>query len=361
MPGFGRASSSLPLPLASELRRFISTASPTTRTSAASARLSSVANHLQAASASPKNSSMSQPSRASSTAAAPASPSPQSRLPPITFDKSPIPANTTGKFVRTAGCLIIGDEVLGGKTRDSNSNYFAKLCFNLGITLKRIEVIADDTDEIVEAARRMTEQYDLVITSGGIGPTHDDITYESIAKAFEAEPLQYHDETLRRMTELNKRRADYPQQTEEMITARRRMALFPSKNVEVIFPTTTLWVPVVRMAGKLCILPGVPRLFEALLDGLVPYIAIDKDAPRPYRVLVKTKLPESSIAPFLTKLAERVKTEDIKVGSYPKLFQHVEVSLIGTDLEALKKYGDEVAKELDGEIIATGKLGEEAE
>ncbi|KAE8213565.1 hypothetical protein CF327_g2933 [Tilletia walkeri] len=345
MPGFGRASSSLPL------GRIISSSSTT---STAAARLSTVSTHLQAAAAS---STMSQPSRATATAAAPAPPSPQSQPPPITFDKSPVPASN-GSFVRTAGCIIIGDEVLGGKTRDSNSNYFAKLCFNLGITLKRIEVIADDTDEIVEAARRMTEQYDLVITSGGIGPTHDDITYESIAKAFEAEPLQYHDETLRRMTELNKRR-NLPDQTEEMITARRRMALFPSKNVEVIFPTPTLWVPVVRMAGKLCILPGVPRLFEALLDGLVPYISIDKDAPRPYRVLVRTKLPESSIAPFLTKLAERVKAEDIKVGSYPKLFQHVEVSLIGTDLDALKKYGDEVAKELDGEIIASGKLGEE--
>lgn len=66
---------------------------------------------------------------------------------------------------------VIGDEVLNGKTRDTNSNFFAKHCFDLGIDLKRIEVIADDEDEIVEAARRMVGKYDWVVTTGGIGPT----------------------------------------------------------------------------------------------------------------------------------------------------------------------------------------------
>ncbi|KAK0533238.1 hypothetical protein OC842_003022 [Tilletia horrida] len=323
---------------------------------AATTRIASLSAHL---------SSMQQPSRAAATAAAPSSASSSSsskdQLPPISFDKSPIPPNPLGsRFVRTAGFICIGDEILSSKTRDTNSHYFSKFCFTLGIELKRIEVIADDTDEIVEAVRRMADNYDWVVTSGGIGPTHDDITYESIAKAFDAEPLVYHDETLRRMTELNKRRTDLPPQTEEMMTARKRMALFPSKNAEVIFPTANLWVPVVRMAGKVCILPGIPRLFEALLDGFTPYIPIDKDAPRPYRVLVRTLQPESSIAPFLTKLVERVKAEGIKIGSYPKIFpSSVEVSLIGTNLDALKKYADEVAKEVEGEVVASGKLGDE--
>lgn len=88
-------------------------------------------------------------------------------------------------------CLIIGDEVLNGKTKDTNSNFLAQFCFTAGIDLKRIEVIADDEEEIIEAARRMSEKYDWVISSGGIGPTHDDITYQSMAKAFNAEPLQY--------------------------------------------------------------------------------------------------------------------------------------------------------------------------
>lgn len=84
------------------------------------------------------------------------------------FERSPVPKNPLGegKYVSTAGCLIIGDEVLNGKTRDSNSNYFAKWCFDRGIEVRRIEVIPDDEDDIVEAARRMTSKYDFVITSG---------------------------------------------------------------------------------------------------------------------------------------------------------------------------------------------------
>ena len=75
------------------------------------------------------------------------------------------------RMIHTAGCIIIGDEVLGGKTVDTNSAYMAKFCFNLGMNLKRVEVIGDDEGEIVEAARRMSENYDFIVTSGGIGPT----------------------------------------------------------------------------------------------------------------------------------------------------------------------------------------------
>lgn len=280
-----------------------------------------------------------------------------------TFEKSSVPRNPLGegKFVTTAGCLIIGDEVLNGKTRDSNSNYFAKWCFNLGIDLQRIEVIPDDVDDIVEAARRMTQKYDLVITSGGIGPTPDDITYESIAKAFDAEPLQYHDETLRRMQEnLAARRRDAGQGevTEDMITARKRMALFPSKSVEVIFCASQLWVPVVRMHGRLCILPGIPRLFEALLDNLEPYVPIDPNRPRPYRMLIHTKRPESNITPFLIELTNKCKAEDIKVGSYPNFGEGVDVSLIGTNFDRLKELAAEVEQAVDGKIVAQGKVGD---
>jgi len=88
------------------------------------------------------------------------------------------------RSITTAGCLIIGDEVLSSKTMDTNSAHFgnpldtltlAKYCFELGIELKRIEVIADDEGEIVEAVKRMSHNYDMVVTSGGIGPTHDDM------------------------------------------------------------------------------------------------------------------------------------------------------------------------------------------
>ena len=104
-----------------------------------------------------------------------------SSSPPSDFKASPIPdfdklpvqnastASDGKKYVQNAAVLIIGDEVLNGKTRDSNSNFLAKMLFDLGVELKRIEVIADDEEEIAEAVRRMSKAYDLVVTSGGIG------------------------------------------------------------------------------------------------------------------------------------------------------------------------------------------------
>ena len=81
------------------------------------------------------------------------------------------PEERNKRMIHTAGCIIIGDEVLGGKTVDTNSAFMAKFCFSLGMSLKRVEVIGDDEGEIVEATRRMSDNYDFVVTSGGIGPT----------------------------------------------------------------------------------------------------------------------------------------------------------------------------------------------
>lgn len=113
------------------------------------------------------------------------------------------------------------------------------------------------------------------------------------------------------MVALSKRKPDAPEQTEEQKTARNRMALFP-KGAEVLFVQDDLWVPVVRVNGNVCILPGVPSLFERLLIALTSrYIPLPPSTEKPTRVLVHTTLPESSIAPFLTKLAEKTKNEGI--------------------------------------------------
>lgn len=277
-----------------------------------------------------------------------------------------------GKFIQTAGCIIIGDEVLNGKTKDTNSNFFATFCFDLGIELKRIEVIADDEEEIVEAARRMTAQYDFVVTSGGIGPTHDDITYASLGAAFNL-PLEHHPETLRRMWALSspERKEQLKNATPAQKEARERMALFPTAKgghggeggggprSEVIFVEEDKWVPVVRLGGKLCIFPGIPSLFQQLLLGLTPYLPLPPASSKPFRHLIYTAKPESVIAPFLTELQARVKKEGIRVGSYPYLYSGVHVSLIGHDVERVKELGQEVVKELEGKVVSEGKLGEE--
>ncbi|TFK53048.1 Molybdopterin binding protein [Heliocybe sulcata] len=275
-------------------------------------------------------------------------------LPPLeeyNFEVTAVPKNPLGegRYIKTAACLIIGDEILNGKTLDKNSNYFARFCFENGIDLKRIEVVPDEEDDIVEASRRMVQKYDFVITSGGIGPTHDDITYASLATAFN-QGLVHHQETLRRMMEMSKNRPWITQQTEEQRTARERMALFPEKG-EVLFVHKDLWVPVVRLEGKLCIFPGIPGLYQRMLDSLVPYLPLPPPSERPFRLQVFTSLPESSIAPYLTELQKRVKNEGVRVGSYPLLRQGVYVSLIARDEKRVRELGDEVVKKLQGKVM----------
>jgi molybdopterin-biosynthesis enzyme MoeA-like protein len=198
-----------------------------------------------------------------------------------------------------------------------------KMKCKLDLGLKRSPV-ADHNS--VEAARRMTKNYDFVVTSGGIGPTHDDITYQSLAKAFNLE-LKHHKETMTRMWGMTspERQKELETAPEAVREARNRMALFPTAQgghavggeessegggertgemSEVIFVEEDKWVPVVRLAGKvsrndlqmrsgaewqLCIFPGIPSLFQQLLLGLTPYLSIPPASSKPFRHLIFTK------------------------------------------------------------------------
>lgn len=217
-------------------------------------------------------------------------------LPPL-FEPTPVEAvSKDAPYVRTAACLIIGDEVLNGKTLDTNSNKMAKLCFELGIEMKHVEVIPDDQETIAESARRLSSKYDWVVTSGGIGPTPDDITYEALAKAFGNVALEHDQETIRRMQVGTARRLGTTNVPDDVVRARERMALFP-KGAEVIFPTREYWVPVVRVNGNVCVLPGVPRIFEGLLLAFQSYLRLDPAMRKPIRCLVQVNQPESALSP----------------------------------------------------------------
>lgn len=220
-------------------------------------------------------------------------------LPPLFEPTPPERVRSTDRYVRTAACLIIGDEVLNGKTLDTNSNKMAKLCFELGIELKRVEVIPDDEVVIAEAARRLARSVDWVVTSGGIGPTPDDITYASLAKAFGNVPLTHDQETIRRMQVSAAQRLGSEHVPDEVTRARHRMALFPH-GAEVIYPTREYWVPVVRVNGNVCVLPGVPRIFEGLLHAFAAYLPLDPHARKPIRCLVQVDTPESMLSPVGT-------------------------------------------------------------
>lgn len=240
--------------------------------------------------------------------------------------KNIMASNTPQRQFATGACLIIGDEILNGKIHDTNSHFFAKYCFKLGINVGHIAVVSDEEDEIMDAIKRLSAKYDFIVTSGGIGPTHDDITYEAIGKVFGL-PVALHEETAERM----KRLALYTPKDDSAKKAQLRMATIPSgDNVECIYISDDLWVPVVSINGQVHILPGVPQIFERMLEGLKPYIQSRLTAGgKQSRHFVKTSSKESDVASYLTKLQNEV-GKDIKIGSYPHM--HIlsnTVSIIG--------------------------------
>ncbi|KAL1923366.1 uncharacterized protein VTP21DRAFT_8346 [Calcarisporiella thermophila] len=255
----------------------------------------------------------------------------------------------------TVGCTIIGDEILSGKTQDTNSHFLAQYCFGLGMDLKRIEVVPDEEAAIGESVKEMSKRYDVVFTSGGIGPTHDDITYDAIAKAFHL-PLQLDAETWHL---IQKQRPFSPDTPEEVTRARQRMAIFPSP-VEIIRPCEGVWVPIVVVNGNVHILPGIPRFFRMLLEGYRPWLEkrrkgeIESGA-RYWRTSVVTRLPESIIAPWLTRAQEKHR-DSVRIGSYPQLVDdgrgwQVTVSFAGLDREKVRQTAEEVAKQIEGTLI----------
>ncbi|KAB5545932.1 MoaB/Mog domain-containing protein [Coniochaeta sp. 2T2.1] len=260
------------------------------------------------------------------------------------------------RAIHTAACLIIGDE--------TNSAFFAKWCFSLGINLKRVEVIEDDEGEIIEAVRRMSDRYDFVVTSGGIGPTHDDITYPSIAKAFDL-PLVLHQEAFERMKRISKQKFSWDEDTPAR-KARLRMVELPideSRDLakQVLFPREELWVPVSVVNGNVHILPGIPRLFESLLDGLKPSVVPRLTDPGKgiFRAMISTPLPESGVAAYLGELAARVESKGVKVGSYPRWGKSNTVTLVGRDKAFIESLVPEVVANVQGRQVMVEGEGEE--
>jgi len=228
--------------------------------------------------------------------------------------------------------------------------------------LKRVEVIADDEEEIIEAVRRMSDKYDFVVTSGGIGPTHDDITYQSIAKAFGLE-LKLQEQTYERMKRLSRPHPGQPNFSWDVdspaLRAKLRMAELPydpsrEASIQAIFVSDDLWVPIACVNGNVHILPGIPRLFEKMLEGLKPLLLPRLEDPTQgiYRILISTPLPESEVAPYLTELAAKVESKGVKVGSYPRWNKATNtVTLVGRDEEYLKSLIPEVSEKVKGRQV----------
>ncbi|CAR31000.1 hypothetical protein ZYGR_0P03060 [Zygosaccharomyces rouxii] len=258
----------------------------------------------------------------------------------------------------SAACMIIGDEVLNGKIIDTNSRFFARYCWDNGISLREIVTVGDDESQIVESLQHLTKKYQLVVTSGGIGPTHDDITYESIAKTFQL-PVKLDPELQRRMQKLSNPESHL---SDQALNDFYRMATVPfGPQVKNYYVDDKLWVPICSVDHKVYILPGIPQLFKRMIEGFTPQFkeiyGLKEDTREYVRFFVKTPFTESQISYFLRKLQEEAAqvSEDIKIGSYPHFGMGFNtISILGTkdNEDYLKNLSDKTIKELKGEPIA---------
>ncbi len=223
----------------------------------------------------------------------------------------------------TAAMLVIGDEILSGRTRDANMHHLAGQLTDIGIDLKEVRVVSDDRAAIIAATRHLSATYTHVFTSGGIGPTHDDITADCIAAAFDV-PIDVRDDARSLL------QAHYDRSGQELNAARLRMARIPDGATLIENPVST--APGFTL-HNVHVMAGVPSVFQAMVASVLP--TLTGGAP-----LLSRSLPvmrgEGDIAGPLGDFAEDY--SDLSVGSYP--FQKdgvygANVVLRGTDAARL--------------------------
>jgi molybdenum cofactor synthesis domain-containing protein len=200
----------------------------------------------------------------------------------------------------TACLIIIGNEILSGRTVDANLPYLAKKLGEIGIGLAEARVVPDDEGEIVDAVNACRAKHDYVFTTGGIGPTHDDITAAAIAKAFGL-PFGRHPEAEARLL------AYYP--PEKVNEARMSMADMPEGAELIDNPVST--APGFRVEN-VHVMAGVPKIMQAMLDNILPTL---EGGQVVLSRSVTIFMPEGELAVHLGKLQD--KHADLDIGSYP--------------------------------------------
>ena len=202
----------------------------------------------------------------------------------------------------TAAMLVIGDEILSGRTRDSNMHHLAKELTLRGIELRESRVVSDDPDAIAAAVRALGAAHDHLFTSGGIGPTHDDITAEAVAAALET-PIGVRDDARAILA------AHYEARGVELNAARLRMARIPDGATLIDNPVSAAPGFTLR---NVHVLAGVPRIFESMLAGLLPKI------PGGRPVLSQSFRVERGEGDVAEPLAELARAHPaLAIGSYP--------------------------------------------
>ena len=199
---------------------------------------------------------------------------------------------------KTAAIVVIGNEILTGKSEDRNASFLITELYELGVALRRIVMIPDEVEEIAHYVRESAARFDYVFTSGGVGPTHDDVTIEAIARAFNRPVVRHPD--LDAML-----RGYFGDNADD---ARMRMADIPEGS-EIIRDKAKRW-PVIA-TENVYILPGVPELFRSKFEAIRERFRAD-----PFHVCaIYTQEDEFDIAPRLDEVAAN--HPDVDIGSYP--------------------------------------------
>lgn len=213
------------------------------------------------------------------------------------------------------------------------------MLFGLGIELKTIQVVGDEAHDIMKAVRELSSKYDVVFTSGGIGPTHDDITYESIAAAFQLD-MKVDQETYDYIQkQLIKRNPNTV-----MTKFHARMATFPHPAI-LLRELPNIKIPTVVVHDNVYILPGIPSLFQLLLNSLKPKLQAMSQSAGFHRREIATASPEVSIAGILSDFH----TQDVKIGSYP-MWNNDKIKVIVTVSGQDRSQVNAIADKLTGAI-----------
>jgi molybdenum cofactor synthesis domain-containing protein len=235
---------------------------------------------------------------------------------------------------RDCGMVVVGNEILSGKVHDTNSYFAARELRKIGVALKRIAVVPDELQPIADEVGHCARNFEFVITSGGVGPTHDDITMEAVARAF-GRPIVIHPE-LERLIRLH---------FSERLATGMKMAEVPEGAVlnaggDLRFPTVQL--------ENVYILPGIPQIFEVKLLALLGRFATD-----PYYIrTIYTSAGEGTIAEYLNTCLRSY--PELLLGSYPRIGNpeyRVKLTLESKDRKYVERAFDHLIELLPREVV----------
>lgn len=212
-------------------------------------------------------------------------------------------SQSASPVIVTAAMLAIGDELLSGRTKDKNIGHLADMLTLSAIDLKEVRIVADDEDAIVEALNALRTRYDYIFTSGGIGPTHDDITADAVSKAFGVECI-YDPDAMTLLADMYKRREM------EFTPARQRMARMPQGAKHIVNPVSTAPGFVI---GNVHVMAGVPQVFQAMIDNVLPTL---RTGAKMLSRGVSCPYGEGDIGTLLADIQKL--HPETSIGSYPK-------------------------------------------